>query len=438
MRRTIVYESHNLTLTAGTGIATYAKHLATAAKGLGYSTHALVAASSFLRKGDATLANISLNDAPTAQSLAQRLWLEMQWVVGAPLGKRAIAIKPSNTAVDAAADKLSGFDVVHAANNLFEVAKFHFRRHGRRLEVKLDSSVDLFHATQATPIKVPGCPNIYTLHDLVPLRVPHVTLENKSYYFDMVRDLARNADHIVTVSEFSRRDIMELTGIGEDRITNTYQAVSLPKEHLDRLDSDVANDLERIYGLGWGKYFLFVGALEPKKNLIRLIEAYASSGTKYPLVIVGGLGWQYDDILEKIGDERFLRYIIKDREISIERKVRRLDYVPLGRLVSLLRGARAMLFPSIYEGFGLPVAEAMLAGAPVVTSSTTSLAEVAGDAALLVDPYDIDAMAAAIATLDNDADLRADLAQRGRTRAAKFSPEAYSARINELYTRLLK
>jgi glycosyltransferase involved in cell wall biosynthesis len=154
-------------------------------------------------------------------------------------------------------------------------------------------------------------------------------------------------------------------------------------------------------------------------------------------VIAGPLGWQTEVDVEKIQEERFLSYRMEEGKIFADRRIRRLSYVPFQQLVSLIRGARAVLFPSLYEGFGLPVLEAMLLGTPVMTSDVSSLPEVAGDAALMVDPIDLDGMAASIRTLDQDKDLRAELSVRGRERAKLFSPEAYQKRLVDLYGRFV-
>ena len=281
-------------------------------------------------------------------------------------------------------------------------------------------------------------PNIVTIHDLVPLRLPYLTLDNKRYIFNLLSDLTRNADHIVTVSDHSRRDIMQFFNVPEARITNTWQTSSLPRKLLDRPAEDAARDVANLFDLEPGGYFLFLGALEPKKNVMRLIDAYATSGSTRPLVIAGGAGWQNEDELERIKDDRFLRYRLTRGTIAPYKQVRRISYLPLEQLVPLMRGARALLFPSLYEGFGLPVLEAMMLGTPVMTSNITSLPEVAGGAALCVDPYDVTAMAQAIRALDADADLRADLSQKGLTRAEFFSMERYTERLTGLYGGLLK
>jgi glycosyltransferase involved in cell wall biosynthesis len=241
----------------------------------------------------------------------------------------------------------------------------------------------------------------------------------------------------VAVSEFSRQDIIQLTGMPESRITNTYQAVQLPPRLLARDESTIARELEALFGLGMQDYFLFVGAIEPKKNLSRLIDAYAASGVDRPLIIAGGLGWMFEGDVKKMESERFLSYRVDGTVIKPQRSVRQLSYLPFDHLISLMRGARALLFPSLYEGFGLPVLEAMMLGTPVMTSNISSLPEIAGDAALTCDPYDIDAMGKAIRQLDADGDLKAELAARGRVQADQFSPARYATRIQKLYASLL-
>jgi hypothetical protein len=120
---------------------------------------------------------------------------------------------------------------------------------------------DLFHATQMIPLKVSGAANIYTIHDLVPILLPYTTLDDKKFFLSAVRYLCKSADHIVTVSEKSKADIMALTGIAENRITNTYQAVSIPDRVLSLSEDEVATNIENLFGLEYQQYFLFCGAL---------------------------------------------------------------------------------------------------------------------------------------------------------------------------------
>jgi glycosyltransferase involved in cell wall biosynthesis len=219
--------------------------------------------------------------------------------------------------------------------------------------------------------------------------------------------------------------------IDERRVTVTYQAVEAPHGVMAMPDPELASQIEGGLGLDWKGYFLFFGAIEPKKNLARLVEAYLASGVESPLVIVGGKAWLEEDELSLLIPQ--LAGGKPGDGAARGNRIRHFDFVPFSLLARLIRGARAVLAPFLYEGFGLPVLETMLMGTPVLASTTGSLPEVAGDAALLVDPYDVDAIRGAIRALDADADLRADLAARGLIQAQRFNEAAYGARLTALY-----
>lgn len=433
----ILIEAHDLTRPGGTGIATYTRVLDEAVRTLGYRTEAVVGATRGLNRKDPTLSEIAFYDREPKPNLLHTLRAVWRRLSMLPFDARSFVMPRTGIVVGAPTERLKSFAKVHVVPRLTDIERHYYRRYRMRLNIKVDRPPQLFHATRPAPLRVKGCPNIYTIHDLVPLRLPFATEDDKKYHLGMIRELCRSADHIVTVSEHSRQDIIRLTGISEDRITNTYQAVSLPDRLTRRDDGAVAGDLEGLFGLGFREYFLFVGAIEPKKNIARLVDAFAASGVNWPLVLVGGLGWMYQDDIAKIDGEQFLTYQLKDNCIKPCRRVRRLPYVAFDHLISLMRGARALLFPSLYEGFGLPALEAMALGVPVMASNVSSLPEVCGDAALLVDPYDLNEMAHIIKVLDSDQDIRNECAGKGRARAREFSSERYVERIGDLYRRVI-
>ena len=317
-------------------------------------------------------------------------------------------------------------DHIYVTRNLFTNARRYFSLTNAFVDLTFDPRPDIFHCTYQLPLWSKSACNVYTIHDLVPLRLPFTTLDNKRWMFRLLKKIAAKADHIVTVSENTKRDIIELLGVDEKRITNTYQAVSFPKEDVERSEDAIAEQLAGSFGLESNEYLLFFGALEPKKNVGRLIEAYLASGVDIPLVLVAGEGWHNESETTLLEELRENEPGPTGNRTRLRRRVRRFRYVRPSTLITLIRGARAVVFPSLYEGFGLPVLEAMTLGTPVVTSRESSLPEIAGDAALLVDPYDADDIARAITTIVNDADLRAELSRRGRLQAAKFSRRALS------------
>ncbi len=180
-----------------------------------------------------------------------------------------------------------------------------------------------------------------------------------------------------------------------------------------------ANQLREQLGVSPREYFLFVGAIEPKKNVARLLEGYLSANVQQKLIVVGPLAWQSEK--EKVLLEQHSECVIY------------LRYVSSDMLSTLLRHARALVFPSLFEGFGLPVMEAMSVGLPVITSNISSLPEIAGGAAYLVDPYNVGEIAAAIHRLSNDDALCASLSEKSKERAKYFSSEAYAKRLEGVY-----
>jgi alpha-1,3-rhamnosyl/mannosyltransferase len=282
------------------------------------------------------------------------------------------------------------------------------------LEVAMEQyvgAVDVYHAPNYIFTQRVRCARrVVTIHDMTVMLFPE--WHPRARVREMVPGLARTlevADHILADSEATKQDIVKCLSVAAARITVAPLAADAAFRPLPL--ADTARAL-RAFGLEPGAYLLFMGTLEPRKNLNRLLDAVERcDGRVGPLVLAGAQGWGGNGLRDRI--ERLERH----------RRVRYLGYVPAEVRPALMSGARAFLYPSLYEGFGLPPLEAMACGAPVLTSAVSSLPEVVGDAAVLVDPYDVDALAAGMTRLWEDDGLRADLRQRGLAQAARFSWE---------------
>ena len=442
MRKPRIYiDGFNLSLEQGTGVATYSRNLSFALRDLGAEVGVLYGTSASTISYNSLIREIAFFDPRVGKSswLAEKTAL-FQRTMTLPFGEIALQVPMTGRVIrDTFRNRLPYFDHIWNIQGLYEIQEMFGKLFNRQLRVHFLQSPDIMHWTYPLALRVSRAKNIYTLHDLVPLRLPYTTLDNKRYYFRLLNRLIKSADHIVTVSEASRKDIINLFGIPEKRITNTYQAVEIPARYRDKPLSDVKSDIEGTFGLTYKKYFLFFGAIEPKKNVGRMIEAYLASGVTDPLVIVGKKAWKSEEELRLISDNDHVRYLLTNGNITERRfRVMQLDYAPFPLLVSLIRGAKSVLFPSLYEGFGLPALESMLLGTPVLTSNTASMPEVVGNAALQVDPYDTRAMVEGIRALDSDADLRDRLAEAGPIRAQEFSPERYQARLADVYGKFTK
>ncbi|AOY97563.1 hypothetical protein BKK79_37125 (plasmid) [Cupriavidus sp. USMAA2-4] len=422
----------NLALPNGSGVATYARTLAWSLQAMGHSMDLFYDVPVGARAPDALREVLFFDglDRPrrtrrgaagraTGAVLALRDLLG-RGAVRVPLSGRVIA-QGLSARVPPCARLFTSADV-------FEAAARHFRRHGRFLRLRVPDPPAIMHWTYPLPLWLEGARNVYTIHDLVPLRLPYTSLENKRYHYRLIQACLRQADHLCTVSEASRADLLALFPHTDPaRVSNTWQAVIPPAED----DAQAAARLATTFELAPRGYFLYFGAIEPKKNVGRLVEAYLAAEIATPLVIVGARAWKSE------AETRLLQGDGGRPLRAVSERIRRYDYLPRPWLMALVRGARAVAFPSIYEGFGLPVLEAMSLGTPVLTSDVASLPEVAGDAALQVNPYSVPDIAAALRRLDGDGALRARLAEAGPRQALHFAPERYQARLHAMYERVI-
>lgn len=270
------------------------------------------------------------------------------------------------------------------------------------------------------PNHIPGPwngPVVTTIHDLSVLRYPqwHPPDRVRWYERDFPASLPRSA-HFISVSEFTKREMIELLGLAEDRITVIPLA---PRSGFHPRPADEVQAWLAARGLP-PAYLLFVGTLEPRKNLAGLLSAYArlpaEHRRRFPLLIAGGGGWgdqRFEELVHKHG-------LAKDARPGA-RPVRLLGYVPDEDLGWLYAGARALVWPTFYEGFGLPPLECMATGTPVITSRAASLPEVVGKAGLLIDPNDPAEIAEAMRRVIEEDGLAGDLAERGLIRGREFS-----------------
>jgi len=281
---------------------------------------------------------------------------------------------------------------------------------------------DVYHAPNAVALPFDG-PTVVTVHDLSWLKFPDAHPAPRVRELDrrFASGLAR-ATAVITDAESVKQELVDLFGVSPDRVR------AVPLGASARFRPMLADETEaclRRYELVHGRYVLAVGTLEPRKNLATTLRAYAALASRlrdaYPLVVVGPGGWGADTL------ERELERLV------VAGHVRRLGFLPSEDLAAVTAGARALVYPSLYEGFGLPPLEAMACRVPVIVSNTSSLPEVVGEAGILVDPIDVDALAAAIARITEDDGERERLAGLAWARSQTFSWERCVAETVEVY-----
>jgi glycosyltransferase involved in cell wall biosynthesis len=287
--------------------------------------------------------------------------------------------------------------------------------------------IDLFISPDGYLSLKTNVPTIITIHDLAFYHFKeHVPYLVQQYYNWFTPKFAKKAAHIITVSNFSKQDIVERYSIAESNITVVgngcnKEITALDKVQIEQVRKQYSNELP---------YFVYVGAIHPRKNIAGLLAAFDAfktqekSNTK--LILVGRMAWKTSEIKRVLANMKHAEDVIQ------------LGHLERTELSKVLGGALALVYPSFFEGFGIPLLEAMYAEIPVITSNASSLPEVAGDAAILVDPNQKSALVEALKMISVDENLRADLIQKGRQQREKFSWEKTAEKVVEIIREEIK
>ncbi len=290
---------------------------------------------------------------------------------------------------------------------------------------RLLPGAELFHATEHLLLPLRSVPTVLTVHDLIFRHLPEHHKPLNRWYLNLTLPLyCRRAARIIAISERTRRDLVAAYDLPSEKIAVVYEAAA-PRFRLQ--SPETVTTVRARYGLP-ARYLIFVGTIEPRKNLIRLLsvfEVLRDDGLTDGLVVVGRRGWLYDDFFA-----------------AVERSPARdavtfPGYVADEDLPALYAGAQTLVFPSLYEGFGLPVLEAMACGVPVAASRASSIPEVGGEAALYFDPTDVEEMIEVLRRLLRDAVLREEMRTEGLRQAARFSWQRAAAETESVYDAVL-
>ena len=422
-------DGYNLAIPNGTGVATYAASLAAAVCSMRHTVEGVFGIDPGVR---AHLRETLFFERFGRGHKRGNIVLRAASAIALHHGQQRLIEVPLTPHVDKRGfgPRWPDFSALWTRPLLFEEAIGRFGALRRMTTVHVPNPPPVMHWTYPVPLRMAGSRNVYTLHDLVPLKLPHTTLDNKTYYDRLIRRLVRDADHIATVSEASRSDILAQFGADPDKVTNTWQSSPVPDAVTYSAEADDHALIASVFGLPPRGFHLFFGASDPKKNIGRIVDAYLASRSERPLVVVSSRDWGMDEAVGGLGKDGMIYGRKTDRPIV------QLQYLSREMLFRLIRSARSVLFPSLYEGFGLPALEAIQLGTPVIGSNTSSVPEVVGGGGLLVDPYDTGAIAQAIRAIDHDDALVARLSAAGIAHAQKFTQARFAERLHGLYARL--
>lgn len=286
--------------------------------------------------------------------------------------------------------------------------------------------LDLLHSTDFIPPLYTTIRSVITVHDLAFLHYPHFLTTESAAYYGQIDKAVVKAAHIIVPSEYTRQDLIAQLGAPADKVTVIHEAANPIFRPLPF--AETLRAVQERYGLS-ERFILCVGTIEPRKNISGLLKAFAHLRNKYTpgdvmLAIAGGKGWLYEETIELV------------KSLHLEAHVRFLGRVPDEDLHQLYVAARCHIHPAHYEGFGLPPLEAMACGTPTIVSNVSSLPEVVGDAALLVNPLDIEEIAVAMQRLLTDDDLHVELSEKGLQRANTFSWERAARRTLDVYRKV--
>ncbi len=285
---------------------------------------------------------------------------------------------------------------------------------------------NLYHEPNHIPIRT-ALPTVTTIHDLSVIVHPewHPT-DRVAWYEHAFAAGCRQTTRFIAASEYTRQQMIAHCGLPADQIDVTYQA---PRAAFHPPTRDAISTLRRIHDLP-DKFFLYVGTLEPRKNLPGLLDAFAtlpaSTRREHPLVIVGAWGWKQEALREKLAQR------------DLTGQVRLLGYMADQQLATLYAACTAFVWPTLFEGFGMPPLEAMACGGPVIVSNVTSLPEVVADAGVLLDPHDPGPWTATMQRMAEDPAWRAAWIERGRARAATFSWQRCLSQTLDCYRRAVQ
>ena len=438
----ILIDGHNLGLKEPTGVGSYAKNLAESLISMDHQVSILYGINHTNKVWKKNIANMNsfysqlLNFGELPYRDYEKWAFHFFYyctkiILNKELKPYKIDNFPLNEISKSFKNKIPVNSNIYNLSNIFRASQAFSSIFGKSLPFSYPNelkNLDIFHTTMPIPLKKNiKSKKVVSLHDLIPLKIPKSISVNVKIYKRIINASLKDADIIFSSSMQTKKDAIQLLGIKEEKIHVTYMTSVIP-DKLKKLSNKEIKDILKIFDLKFQKYFLFYGAIEPKKNVFRLMKAYKKAMTDCKLVIVGKNGSYHSkesELFDQLNKEKY-----KD--------ILRIPYLEIKYLISLIKASKAVIFPSLYEGFGLPVLEAMQLGTPVITSNRGSLSEIGGEAVHFVDPYSISDISNAIEKFSIEKEYLENLRLKGLIQAKKFNQVEFNKRLSLGYQKLFK
>jgi glycosyltransferase involved in cell wall biosynthesis len=432
IKKKILIDTRNLSLLDGTGIATYARNLAYIIKDLNYEVGLLLDRKKNFQKNE-KLNEINFYDDKSYDTFF-KYFKNLKSFLPYFNNKYFNLNKDKVINTDYFRNFYPFYNFLANSNNIIEISRIKFSLYRQLTNLipnnKINDCIDIYHSTSPLPLLLKGKINICTIHDIIPLEYPYFSDDNKKNYYQLIKKILKNYNHIISVSDVTKKSLINFFDIEEKKITTTYQSVHIP-ENIKSLDIKSENFSLFLdnFSLKAKNYFIVYGTIERRKNILKIISSFLSIPNKnFKLVIIGKLGHYADKELETLSD-------LKNNKLN--KRILFFNYLKRDILLNLIKGSKAIINTSFAEGFGLQLLEGMNLGVPVIASNIRAHQEIGGDASLYVDPASEEQITKAMIDIIDNEQLVNQLVDKGYKQSKLFTKEIVQSKVASVYSQFI-
>lgn len=433
IKKKILIDTRNLSLLDGTGIATYSRNLAYIIKDLNYEVGLLLDKKKNFQKNK-KLNEINFYDDKFYNTYFKYFENLKNYL---PYFNHRYFNLYNDKLInsDYFRNSYPFYNFLVNSNNIIEISRIKFSLYKQLINLipnnKIDDCIKIYHSTSPLPFMLKDKINICTIHDIIPLEYPYFTDDNKKNYYELIKKILKKYNHIISVSDATKKSLVNFFNIEEKKITTTYQSVYIP-ENIKSLDIKSQSFFSFLnnFKLKLKNYFIVYGTIERRKNIEKIINSFFSCQDKnFKLVIIGKSGYHASKELQILSDLNYNKINYKN--------ILYFNYLKRDSLLNLIKGSKAIINISFAEGFGLQLLEGMNLGVPVIASNIKAHQEIGGDAMLYVDPASTEQITRAINDIVNNEQLVNQLVDKGYKQSKLFTKEIVQSKVASVYSQFI-